>query len=566
MEQSENKPAWWKEAIVYQIYPRSFQDSNEDGIGDLRGIISRLDYVKSLGVNVIWLNPICASPNDDNGYDISDYRQIMGDFGTMEDFDLLLKEIHARNMRLVLDLVVNHSSDEHPWFREARTSRSNAYYSYYHWWPVEQGRPPLRPSFFDEKGDAWRYNPRTKSYYLHYFSRKQPDLNWENPKVRQEMYAMMKFWLEKGIDGFRMDSISYISKDIDFPEIDQTRYPGIFEYYAQGPRLHEYLHEMNRTVWSKYDIMTVGEGSGETADQLALFVEPDREELDMLYGFGPAQVRNTTKPDSPYTGIPYSLVALKKMFTLWDQAVGKGWPSIYLGNHDQPRMLSRFGNDSAEYRGISAKMLATFLLTMRGTPYWYAGDEIGMSNIKFKCIEDYNDINTKNLYKQIEEKGGNISAFLEEQKQIARDNARTPFQWDKSLYAGFSAVKPWLKVNPDYGQVNVEVQEKAPFSVLNYFRKLVKIRQSYTTLIYGKYVLLDPANKKVYAYLREKEREKFLITLNFSPKTAYITPGMDLRKARMILSNYEERKEKNVCRRIKLRPYEANIWKWEEAD
>lgn len=566
MEQSENKPAWWKEAIVYQIYPRSFQDSNEDGIGDLRGIISRLDYVKSLGVNVIWLNPICASPNDDNGYDISDYRQIMGDFGTMEDFDLLLKEIHARNMRLVLDLVVNHSSDEHPWFREARTSRSNAYYSYYHWWPVEQGRPPLRLSFFDEKGDAWRYNPRTKSYYLHYFSRKQPDLNWENPKVRQEMYAMMKFWLEKGIDGFRMDSISYISKDIDFPEIDQTRYPGIFEYYAQGPRLHEYLHEMNRTVWSKYDIMTVGEGSGETADQLALFVEPDREELDMLYGFGPAQVRNTTKPDSPYTGIPYSLIALKKMFTLWDQAVGKGWPSIYLGNHDQPRMLSRFGNDSAEYRGISAKMLATFLLTMRGTPYWYAGDEIGMSNIKFKCIEDYNDINTKNLYKQIEEKGGNISAFLEEQKQIARDNARTPFQWDKSLYAGFSAVKPWLKVNPDYGQVNVEVQEKAPFSVLNYFRKLVKIRQSYTTLIYGKYVLLDPANKKVYAYLREKEREKFLITLNFSPKTAYITPGMDLRKARMILSNYEERKEKNVCRRIKLRPYEANIWKWEEAD
>ncbi|EHP45509.1 glycoside hydrolase family 13 protein [Odoribacter laneus] len=566
MEQSENKPAWWKEAIVYQIYPRSFQDSNEDGIGDLRGIISRLDYVKSLGVNVIWLNPICASPNDDNGYDISDYRQIMGDFGTMEDFDLLLKEIHARNMRLVLDLVVNHSSDEHPWFREARTSRSNAYYSYYHWWPVEQGRPPLRLSFFDEKGDAWRYNPRTKSYYLHYFSRKQPDLNWENPKVRQEMYAMMKFWLEKGIDGFRMDSISYISKDIDFPEIDQTQYPGIFEYYAQGPRLHEYLHEMNRTVWSKYDIMTVGEGSGETADQLALFVEPDREELNMLYGFGPAQVRNTTKPDSPYTGIPYSLIALKKMFTLWDQAVGKGWPSIYLGNHDQPRMLSRFGNDSAEYREISAKMLATFLLTMRGTPYWYAGDEIGMSNIKFKCIEDYNDINTKNLYKQIEEKGGNISAFLEEQKQIARDNARTPFQWDKSLYAGFSAVKPWLKVNPDYGQVNVEVQEKAPLSVLNYFRKLVKIRQSYTTLIYGKYVLLDPANKKVYAYLREKEREKFLITLNFSPKTAYITPGMDLRKARMILSNYEERKEKNVCRRIKLRPYEANIWKWEEAD
>ncbi|WP_298611661.1 alpha-glucosidase [uncultured Odoribacter sp.] len=566
MKQSENRPAWWKESIVYQIYPRSFQDSNGDGIGDLKGIISRLDYVKSLGINVIWLNPICASPNDDNGYDISDYRQIMGDFGTMEDFDLLVQEVHARDLRLILDLVVNHTSDEHPWFIEARTSRSNAYYSYYHWWPAEQGQPPLRLSFFDEKGDAWRYNPRTKSYYLHYFSRKQPDLNWENPEVRQEIYAMMKFWLNKGIDGFRMDSITYISKDIRFPEIDPNQYPGIFEYYAQGPYLHEYLHEMNRAVLSKYNIMTVGEGSGETAEQLALFVEPAREELDMLYGFGPSQVRNKTKPDSLYTGIPYSLIALKKMFTLWDKAVGEGWPAVYLGNHDQPRMLSRFGNDSREYREISAKMLTTFLLTMRGTPYWYAGDEIGMCNIKFDHIEDYKDINTKNLYKQIEEKGGNVPAFLEEQKQLARDNARTPFQWNKSPYAGFSTVKPWLKVNPDYCQINVENQEKDPFSVLNYFRELIKMRQNYRAFVYGKYILLDAANKKVFSYLREEGQQRFLVTLNFSPKNACVIPGMDMSQARLFLSNYKEREKEKVCRKIKLRPYEANIWKWEEAD
>ena len=398
--QEDIQKTWWKEAIIYQIYPRSFQDSDGDGIGDLNGITSRLDYIQSLGVDIIWLNPIFLSPNDDNGYDISDYREIMREFGTMEDFDRLLKEIHKREMRLVLDLVVNHTSDEHPWFEEARKSRHNPYYNYYHWWPAEKGEPPLRLSYFDEEGNAWMYNKSTDSYYLHYFSRKQPDLNWENPEVRQEIFDMMRFWFDKGIDGFRMDSISLIAKDPSFPLIDSKKYPDIFSFYAKEPRLHLYLHEMNRQVLSKYDCMSVGEGSAVMVDDVAKFVDPAREELNMLYHFDAARIRNTTLPDNPESGIDYSLIALKKMFTEWDKAVDKGWPSIYLGNHDQPRMVSRFGSDKDEFRALSAKMLITFLLTMRGTPYWFAGDEIGMRNIRFDRIEDYNDIDTINRYKK----------------------------------------------------------------------------------------------------------------------------------------------------------------------
>ena len=343
----QNNRIWWKEAVVYQIYPRSFKDSNGDGIGDLCGIISCLDYIKSLGVDVIWLNPIYASPNDDNGYDISDYRAIMKEFGTMEDFDLLLREVHARNLKLILDLVVNHTSDEHPWFQEARKSRKNPYYTYYHWWPVEQETPPLRPSYFEES--AWTYDPHTRAWYLHYFSRKQPDLNWENREVREAVYDMMRFWFDKGIDGFRMDSIPLIAKDPAFPPIDRKKYPDLFSSYAHGPHLHEYLHEMNREVLSKYDIMTVGEGSAVTYKEVEKFVGPERQELDMLYGFGPSEVRNYTTADCPDSGIGYSLIALKKMFSGWDKAVGKGWPAIDLGNHDQPRMLSRFGDDRPQF-------------------------------------------------------------------------------------------------------------------------------------------------------------------------------------------------------------------------
>ena len=558
--QEDIQKTWWKEAIIYQIYPRSFQDSDGDGIGDLNGITSRLDYIQSLGVDIIWLNPIFLSPNDDNGYDISDYREIMREFGTMEDFDRLLKEIHKREMRLVLDLVVNHTSDEHPWFEEARKSRHNPYYNYYHWWPAEKGEPPLRLSYFDEEGNAWTYNKSTDSYYLHYFSRKQPDLNWENPEVRQEIFDMMRFWFDKGIDGFRMDSISLIAKDPSFPLIDSKKYPDIFSFYAKEPRLHLYLHEMNRQVLSKYDCMSVGEGSAVMVDDVAKFVDPAREELNMLYHFDAARIRNTTLPDNPESGIDYSLIALKKMFTEWDKAVDKGWPSIYLGNHDQPRMVSRFGSDKDEFRALSAKMLITFLLTMRGTPYWFAGDEIGMRNIRFDRIEDYNDIDTINRYKKAKAEGKDPQAVLDEQNESGRDNARTPFQWDRSPEAGFTAGTPWLKVNPDYTWINVADEEKDPTSILNYFKKVVSFRKENPSLIYGSYHLLDAENPQSYTFLRKTGADTYLIMLNFSPKAAISTPGIDMSNAHVLLDNYGDRSHMAPQKDITLRPFEAIVF------
>ena len=423
--------AWWKETIVYQIYPRSFKDSNDDGIGDLNGITEKLDYLHGLGIETLWLNPIFASPNADNGYDISDYRQIMPDFGTMEDFDRLLKETHARGMRLLLDLVLNHTSDQHPWFCEARTSRENPYYDYYLWWPEEQGHPPYRKSHFDEKGDAWCYNAPTRSYYLHYFARQQPDLNWQSPKVRAEIYDILRFWLDKGVDGFRLDSIPYIAKDTSFPEIDLRKYPDVFPYYSLGPHLHDYLHEMNREVFSRYDCTTVGEGSKTAPEEGWKFIAPERQELDMLYHFGAADIRNETEADDPATGIPYSLLALKRMYAEWDAAVGDGWPTIYLGNHDQPRMVSRFGSDAPEWRDLSAKMLTMFLLTMRGTPYWLAGDELGMTNIRFTRIEEYDDIDTRNHYRKLLREGGDTEQFL-------RDRTR---QRPHALPMGWNALR-----------------------------------------------------------------------------------------------------------------------------
>lgn len=560
MKQKEN---WWKGAVIYQIYPRSFKDSNGDGIGDLQGIISELDYIESLNIDAIWLNPIYSSPNDDNGYDISDYRNIMTEFGTMEDFDRLLEEVHKRGIRLILDLVVNHTSDEHPWFIEARSSRDNPFYEFYHWWPVEKGTPPIRKSYFDEEGSAWKYNEATRSYYLHYFSRKQPDLNWENPQVRKEVYEMMKYWFDKGIDGFRMDSIPLISKDTDFPEIDLERYPKVFPYYAHGPHLHDYLHEMNRKVVSQYDVMTVGEGSEVQYKEASLFVAPQREELDMLYGFGPSQVRNETIPDSPDSGIEYSLIALKKMFSEWDKGVGDGWPAIYLGNHDQSRILSRFGQDSGPYRELSSKMLSTFLLTMRGTVYWYAGDEIGMGNIKFKDIVQYKDVDTITNYKRILKEGGDTEEYLEKQKLIARDNARTPFQWNSSQNAGFTTGIPWIEVNPDYKKVNVAEEEVSPDSVLNYFKDAIKCRKENKELIYGDYFLIDEDNICIYAYLRQWHGEKILVTLNFSSHDAFMEKIDGIELTNIILHNYKNRNQQDILldNKLHLFPYEAIVWK-----
>jgi oligo-1,6-glucosidase len=550
-----NDRKWWKEAVVYQIYPRSFKDSNGDGIGDLKGIISKLDYLKSLGIDVIWLNPIYGSPNDDNGYDISDYQAIMKEFGTMQDFDELLKEMHARNLKLVMDLVVNHSSDEHKWFKESRSSRSNPYRDYYHWWPAEKGKPAHRWSFFDVNADAWKYDKATDSYYLHYFSQKQPDLNWENPKVREEVFSMMRFWFDKGVDGFRMDVIPFISKDTSFPELPAEYHGDYIKYYAHGPHTHEYLQAMNKDVMSKYDVMTVAEGIGVSSDESLDYVDADRHELNMLYhfeGVSLGYLPNSRKVPDPKG---YSLVEFKKIYSKWDSVFAqKGWGTVYLGNHDQPRMTTRWGNDSPQWRELSSKMLTTFLLTMRATPYYYAGDELGMINIKFDRIEDYRDIESLNWYQLEKNSGGDLKKFLEAQKISARDNGRTPFQWDKTTNAGFTTGTPWLKVNSNYPTVNVAVEDKDPNSCLNYFRKIVKLRKDNQVLVYGKYTLLDADNPDVYAYTRELDGKKWLVLLNFHDKAASANTGLDLSHAKVLLGNYA-----TPSRDGKLKPYEAVI-------
>jgi oligo-1,6-glucosidase len=545
----KNDPKWWKEAVVYQIYPRSFKDSDGDGVGDLRGIISKLDYVKSLGIDAVWLNPIYTSPNDDNGYDISNYREIMKDFGTMEDFDLLLKEMHRRGIKLIMDLVVNHSSDEHEWFKQSRSSRTNKYRDYYHWWPAEKGKPPYRWSFFDVNSDAWKYDAQTDSYYLHYFSQKQPDLNWENPKVRFEVYDIMKFWLDKGIDGFRMDAFQFASKDTTWPELPKGYEKNIIKYYGVGPHLHEYLQEMNKEVFSKYDIMTVAEGAGSSPEDAMQFVDPQRKELNMAYHFESVDIGKHLND--------FGLVKYKEIFSRYNEVFkDKGWLSIFLANHDQPRMVSKFGNDTPEFREVSSKMLSTFIMTMRGTPYYYYGDELGMVNIRFNSIADYHDVDTRNKYIGLKNKGGDLNAFLEEQKQTSRENGRTPFQWDTTPNAGFTTGTPWLKVNPDYKTVNAEAAEKDPNSVLNYFRKLVQLRKKELTLVYGKYTLLDKENPNVYAYTRELDGKKLLVLLNFTDKNSSYTIGISVADSKIILDNYPGTKKlKNNI----LRPYEAIV-------
>ena len=568
-QQSDKK--WWKEAVVYQIYPRSFKDNNGDGIGDLKGIIEKLDYIKSLDIDVVWLNPIFKSPNADNGYDVSDYKDIMEDFGTMQDFDELLKGLHDRKIKLILDLVVNHSSDKHEWFQQARSTRNNPYRDYYHWWPAEKGKPPYRWSVFDINGNAWQYDAATNAYYLHYFSFKQPDLKWENSKLRQEIYDMMHYWFKKGIDGFRMDVISVISKDITYPVITKETLDRYYKnfwpaYYASGPYLHEYLQEMNKEVLSKYNIMTVAEGWGVSDDDVLKFVDADRKELDMLYHFEGMEIKHF--PDKNELHDPkYDLIKFKNVYTKWDNLFAeKGWGTIYLGNHDQSRMVSRWGNDDPIYRELSSKMLTTFLLTMRGTVYYYAGDELGMTSIKFDRIEDYNDIDTINNYKRILSEGGDADLYLEEQKIYSRDNGRTPFQWDATTHAGFTSSTPWLKVNPNYKTINEAAQEKDMNSTLHYFRKLVKLRKQHKTLIYGKYNLLDANNSKVYSYTREDDEKKFLVLLNFSSVKTVSNTEIDISTAKILLSNYSNVQTERKSKGIELRPYEAVIYELIKPD
>jgi len=545
---TQNDRKWWKEAVVYQIYPRSFKDSDGDGIGDLKGILSKLDYIKSLGINAVWLNPIYSSPNDDNGYDVSDYRNIMKDFGTMEDFDALLKGMHERKLKLVMDIVVNHSSDEHEWFKQSRSSRDNPYRNYYHWWNAEKGKPPYRYSLFDINHDAWKYDSLTNAYYLHYFSQKQPDLNWENPKLRQEIYDMMKFWAAKGVDGFRLDAFQFAAKDTTFPVFPIGFEKNFVQYYAMGPNLHEYLKEMHTEVFSKYDIMSVAEGAGNTFADAHELVDAKRNELNMAYAF---EAIDIAKPEG------YSVQHFKEVFSKWDSAFAtNGWLSIVLANHDQARLVSRFGNDKPEFRDLSSKMLTTFLMSMRGTPYYYYGDELGMTNAGFEKIEDYKDMPTLNEYQHQINIGGDLKKYMEFIKFSCRDNGRTGMQWDSSSNAGFTTGIPWLKTNSNYKTLNVSAQEKDENSCLNYFKKMVKLRKDNDVLTYGKFTLIDKNNPDVFAFTRELKGKKFLVLLNFRNKEVSVKTGIDVRKAEVLINNYTTAPVAD-----KLRPYEAVIFK-----
>ena len=553
---SLQKKNWWKEGIVYQIYPRSYKDTSGNGVGDLRGIIQKLDYIKSLGVTMVWLNPIYESPNDDNGYDISDYRAIMKEFGSMEDFDELLEGLHQRGIKFIMDVVVNHSSDEHEWFQQSRSSRNNPYRDYYHWWPAEKGKPNHRWSFFDENSDAWKYDEQTDAYYLHYFSQKQPDLNWENPKVRQEVYDIMKFLAEKGVDGFRLDAFQYVSKDITFPPFPEgydVDVPSVIEYHGMGPHIHSYLKEMNEQVLSKYDVFAVSEGVGSTLQDAHDLVDKDRNELQMAYHFEATDMVTTLEK--------CTLAQFKESFTKWDKSFAeKGWIAIYLSNHDQSRFINRYGSDKPAFKDYSAKLLNTFILSMRGTPYTYYGDELGMTNIGFTKIEQYKDIAAINGYKKAATDGEDLDLYLQKLNLLSRDNGRTPMQWDATKNAGFSNETPWLPVHENHSTVNVLDQENDQNSVLNHFRKMVALRKDNLLLVYGNYAIIQDDHPTIYAYSRTLEDQQMIILLNFSELVSSISlPNFDYNKE-VLINNYNELSiDKNT---ITLKPYQAVVLKF----
>ena len=550
-----NEKAWWKESVIYQIYPRSFKDSNKDGIGDLQGIIQQLDYLKDLGIDVIWLCPFYPSPNVDNGYDISDYTAISPEFGTMNDFDELLSQMKQRSLRLIIDLVANHCSNLHPWFQEARKSKDNFYRNYFIWHEGENGQPPNDwQSFFG--GNAWTYNEPTSDYYLHLFTPAQPDFNWDYKPLRQEIYRIMRFWLDKGVDGFRMDVISFISKQ-DISTSLQNSSKGIAEFYANGAKVHDYLQEMHEEVLRHYDVMTVGEGAGVKAEVAPLYVGSDRQELNMIFHFEHSSIDRD--PKNFWQGVDWELSDLKIILNRWDAALaGKGWSSIYLGNHDLPRIVSRFGNDG-EYRVISAKMLATLLLTLRGTPYLYQGDEIGMTNYPFTSIDEFRDVVSINAYITAKQQGESWQSFLNNQLQVARDHARTPMQWDNSKNAGFSTSKPWINVNPNYQEINAAQAVVDPNSIFNYYKQLIQLRKKLPVLIYGDYTMLDISHPYIYAYLRTDSQHKVLILLNFLPQNITVDLSSYLSDDdKLLISNYQELGERGT--ELVLRPYEANIY------
>lgn len=542
---------WWKEQVIYQIYPRSFKDSNGDGIGDIRGIIEKLDYLQSLGVDIIWLSPVYQSPNDDNGYDISDYYNIMEEFGTMADFDEMLAGIHDRGMKLLMDLVVNHSSDEHAWFQASRQSRDNPFSDYYYWKP----EPPNNwRAFFG--GDAWTYDELRGEYYLHLFTKKQPDLNWENPEVRKQIYAMMHFWLKKGVNGFRMDVISLISKRLAFEQADFSNFNAVIKtQYANGPRVHEFLQEMNREVLQHYDIMTVGEGPGITQEVANLYVGKDRGELNTIFHFGHMFMDHGE--GGKFDPIDLPLTNFKRVFQEWYDTLGDdGWNSIFLDNHDFPRLVSRFGNDGA-YRVESAKLLALLILSQRGTAYIYQGSEIGMTNVAFPDEADYRDVETLNYFREVHEEGGDPAQALKNVHRQGRDNVRTPIQWDNSPNAGFTTGTPWIKVNPNYPQINVAQALDDPGSIFYFYQQLLQYRKQHPTLVYGSYHELLPESEELFAYRRFDDNGDYLIALNFTDQIQTFTLPDQPADWKLEVHNYKAIDGNSGS----LRPWEARLYK-----
>ena len=549
---------WWKESVVYQIYPRSFCDSNGDGIGDLNGITGKLDYLKELGIDVIWLSPVYKSPNDDNGYDISDYQAIMDEFGTMEDFDRMLATAHEKGIKIMMDLVVNHTSDEHKWFIESRKSTDNPYRDYYIWRPAkEDGSLPNNwGSCFS--GPAWEYDKTTDMYFLHLFSKKQPDLNWDNPAVRQDVFDMMNWWLKKGVDGFRMDVISLISKEPGLPDKE----PGINGYAtcnvsANGPHVHEYLQEMRQKALNNADTITVGECSGVTLEEAKKYARSDEKELNMVFQFEHMDVDSDEKAGK-WTTRKMDLRNLKKILTRWQKGLQDiAWNSLYWENHDQPRSVSRFGNDSDEYREISAKMLATCIHMMQGTPYVYQGEELGMTNCPFNTLDNFRDLESINAFHELTEQG----KMTEEDMMAAigykgRDNARTPMQWDDSAYAGFSTANPWIMVNPNYTKINAKDQVNREDSVFKYYQKLIKLRHESELIVYGTYDLILDDDKDIYAYIRTLGDKKLIVYCNFSENTREVELPEEFVNKKVLISNYSDAK---ANQKITLRPYEAIV-------
>jgi oligo-1,6-glucosidase len=550
---------WWKDAVVYQIYPRSFQDSDGDGIGDLRGIISRLDYLKHLGVDVLWISPIYASPNDDNGYDISNYREIMAEFGTLEDFDALVREAHARGLKIMLDLVVNHTSDEHAWFVESRSSVASDRREWYVWRPAVNGGPPNRwQSYFS--GSVWEHDAHSGEYYLHLFSRKQPDLNWEHPPVRHAVYDMMRFWLDRGVDGWRMDTINMLSKPQDFPEGQPIAGSPLTDgqpHFLNGPRIHEFLQEMHREVLAHYDVMTVGETPGVTPAEGALYSGEDRGELNMVFHFEHVFLGDDRAERGKWSNAAWTLPELKRILARWQTGLhGRGWNSLYWDNHDQPRAVSRFGNDRA-YRAESAKMLCTVLLFMQGTPYIYQGQELGMTNVSFDSIDHYRDIETLNAYPVLRgEHGWTDEQVLAAVAARGRDNARTPMQWDASENAGFTSGTPWIGLNPNYPDVNAQAAQADPHSVWHHYRDTIALRRSLAVVRDGTFILLEEDHDALFAYERDDGQTRLLVVANFSDRPQACPVPQTYADAAVISNNYPSPAD---VADLRLRPYQALV-------